>query len=140
MNLLIKLTVPFIVLLFTSCSAQEKNDNAVFEVEYKAQTRGSLINIDFKGDSIVLKSTTEDKTIVLSNAQVNDINSIVSKIKLSEIQNLAAPTNKRFTDGALHGHFSIKKNDTSYTSSDFDHGSPPKELQTLYNIFQKYVK
>ena len=84
--------------------------------------------------------TSADKSVVLSNAEVINIYNIVSKIKLSEIGALIAPSNERYRDAALTGSFIILKNDTSYTSSNFDHGNPPKELQELYNILQKYLK
>ena len=140
MNFLLKITVPFIFIIFLSCSAQEKNKKEVFKISYKAETRGSFIIIHFKDSSLVLKSTSADKSVVLSNAEVINIYNIVSKIKLSEIGDLIAPSNERYKDAALTGSFIILKNDTSYTSSNFDHGNPPKELQELYNILQKYLK
>ena len=140
MNFLLKITVPFIFIIFVSCSAQEKNKKEVFKISYKAETRGSFIIIHFKDSSLVLKSTSTDKSIVLSNAEVINIQNIASKIKLSEIGALIAPSNERYRDAALTGSFIILKNDTSYTSSNFDHGNPPKELQELYNILQKYLK
>ena len=140
MNFLLKITVPFIFIIFVSCSAQEKNKKEVFKISYKAETRGSFIIIHFKDSSLVLKSTSTDKSVVLSNAEVINIQNIASKIKLSEIGALIAPSNERYRDAALTGSFIILKNDTSYTSSNFDHGNPPKELQELYNILQKYLK
>ena len=140
MNFLLKITVPFIFIIFLSCSAQEKNKKEVFKISYKAETRGSFIIIHFKDSSLVLKSTSTDKSVVLSNAEVINIQNIASKIKLSEIGALIAPSNERYRDAALTGSFIILKNDTSYTSSNFDHGNPPKELQELYNILQKYLK
>ena len=140
MNFLLKITVPFIFIIFLSCSAQEKNKKEVFKISYKAETRGSFIIIHFKDSSLVLKSTSADKSVVLSNAEVINIQNIASKIKLSEIGALIAPSNERYKDAALTGSFIILKNDTSYTSSNFDHGNPPKELQELYNILQKYLK
>ena len=140
MNFLLKITVPFIFIIFVSCSAQEKNKKEVFKISYKAETRGSFIIIHFKDSSLVLKSTSADKSIVLSNVEVINIQNIASKIKLSEIGALIAQSNERYRDAALTGSFIILKNDTSYTSSNFDHGNPPKELQELYNILQKYLK
>jgi len=140
MNFLIKNTIPFIFIILAGCSGQEKNKKGILEISYKAETRGSFINIDFKDSSLVLKSTIGDTSIVLSKVQVINLKSITSKIKLSEIGNLIAPTNERYRDAALIGSFTIKKNDTSYVSSNFDHGSPPKEIQELYDVLHKYLK
>jgi hypothetical protein len=139
MHFLFKNTIPFIVLLLISCSTLEKHKDTMFEVSYKAQTRGSFINIVFKGNTISLMSTKEDKSMVLSNNQVDSLHSIISKIKLSEIQDLKAPSNKRFTDGALIANFTIKKDNTNYISSDFDHGNPPTELKKLYDHIQSII-
>jgi len=73
MNFLLKITVPFIFIIFLSCSAQEKNKKEVFKISYKAETRGSFIIIHFKDSSLVLKSTSADKSVVLSNAEVINI-------------------------------------------------------------------
>lgn len=139
MNILLKITIPFI-LLFMSCSVQKEIDNAIYDVYYEAKTRGSFINIHFKEHTIAFKSATEDKSMVLSKIEASTINEIISKIKLSEISNLKAPSDKRFYDGALIGNFTIKKNDTSYVSSAFDHGNPPKELLALFNKLQSFIK
>jgi hypothetical protein len=123
-----------------SCSVQKEIDNAIYDVYYEAKTRGSFINIHFKEHTIAFKSATEDKSMVLSKIEASTINEIISKIKLSEISNLKAPSDKRFYDGALIGNFTIKKNDTSYVSSAFDHGNPPKELLALFNKLQSFIK
>ena len=141
MPFLIKYTFPFLLLLvLTNCTAQNKDIDAVYKVSYLAQTRGSAINIDFKDSTLVFKSNTDDKSMVLSEVQVSTINNAVSKIKLSEIANLTAPSNKRFSDGALAASFTINKNNTSYSSIEFDHGNPPKELKDLYLLLEKYSK
>ena len=93
-----------------------------------------------KENNLLYKSNTDKKSTVLSKIQVNDINNIVYSIKLSEIANLTAPSNKRFTDNALSAKFTIKKNNTSYESIEFDHGNPPKELKDIYLLLEKYSK
>jgi hypothetical protein len=138
MNILIKVVLPIIV-LFASCSLQKKVADSIVDVYYEAETRGSFISIHFKGNAVAFKSVSADKLIDLSKIEVNDTKRIISKIKLSKIPHLIAPSNKRFYDGALIGRFTIKKNNSSYVSSDFDHGNPPKELLALYKIVQKFI-
>ena len=139
MNHLIKHTIPVILILLIGCASEEKVKNTILEISYKAQTRGSYIDIQLIGNTIDFKTAKENKSIVLSNAQINDIKSIVKKITLSEINDLQAPSNRRFTDGALIANFTIKENNTSYISSDFDHDNPPKELKGLYNLIQTFI-
>ena len=93
-----------------------------------------------KDNSIVFKSNLDDKSIVLNNVQLKSIKDVLSEIKLAEIKDLEAPSNKRFSDGALSASFTIKKDTVSYMSSDFDHGNPPKELKVLYILLEKYSK
>ena len=140
MKTLIKITFPFLLFVLTSCTAQDKDINTAFEISYVAQTRGSIVSIGFKENNLLYKSNTDKKSTVLSKIQVNDINNIVYSIKLSEIANLKAPSNKRFTDNALSAKFTIKKNNTSYESIEFDHGNPPKELKDIYLLLEKYSK
>ena len=83
-----------LVVLFSSCNAQDASNDSI-ELMYLAQTRGSSINITFKNDSLYLKSNEGDKSLVLSNQQREEISEEVSKINLSEISNLKAPSNKR---------------------------------------------
>ena len=139
MNSLLKNTIPFIVLLLISCSALEKNKNATFEVSYQAQTRGSFISIKFKGNTLDVSSTKEGKTIDLNTNQVDNLLAVISKINLSEMQDLKAPSNKRFSDGALSANFTIKKDNETYVSSNFDHENPPKELKNLYDTIQSIL-
>jgi hypothetical protein len=138
MKFLKKLTL-LIVLIFSSCSAQEETNNSL-EVKYIAQTRGSFLNITFRNDSLYLKSTERNKTLLLSKEQSKEIQEKVSKIKLSEIRNLEAPSSKRYSDGALSAKFSIKKGQQTFLSSDFDHINPPKELKPLYDLLNLYIK
>ena len=84
------------------------------------------------------KSEFEDETSVkLKNLTEKPV-LLVQEERLSEIENLEAPTEKRFTDGALSASFTIKKDDVVYTSSDFDHQNPPKELKELYQFLEEF--
>lgn len=139
MGLLVKNTILLMVLI-SSCSAIENKQEFSFEIFYKAETRGSSIYINYKENRITLKSNTEDKSIDLNNKERKKLHNIISKIKLSEIKDLIAPSNKRFTDGALIASFTIKKGDTNFVSSNFDHDNPPKEMQELYQEIKKLVK
>ena len=140
MNFILKNTIAFLILILTSCTAQNKDDNSIFGIIYEARTRGSEIKIEFKNGTLFFKSNSEEKSIVLNDAQINDIQNVAQEIKLTKIADLIAPSDKRFSDKTLSARFIIKKNDISYISSDFDHGNPPKELKELYLILEKYIQ
>lgn len=138
MSFIIKNTIVSILILIASCSPQENSVSSDLEIIYKAETRGSSFRLHFKGNTITLEDNNNEKLTTLSNSQVKKINELVLKIKLSEMEALKAPSNKRFSDGALSANFSIKKDSKSYMSSDFDHGNPPKKLKNLFLLLQKY--
>jgi hypothetical protein len=134
-----KIITLLLVVLFSSCNAQDEANDSI-ELVYLAQTRGSSINITFKNDSLYLKSNESDESLVLSKQQIEEILEEVSKINLSEISNLKAPSNKRFSDGTLIAKFIIKKESETHTSSEFDHENPPKELKSLYALLKLFIK
>ena len=137
---LFKKNIFFVLITFFACNAQQEVTNYSIALIYKAQTRGAQITITYKEDKIVFISGSDHKTIKLTKKQKQQIQIEVSKIVLSEINNLTAPSDKRFTDGALFASFQIKKNIDSYTSSDFDHKNPPEELKPLYILLESIIK
>ena len=138
MKINLKITLLFII-IFSSCNAQEETSSSI-EFTYLAQTRGSYINITFTKDSLHLNSTEKNKIIDLNEKQRENILQEISKINLSEISLLIAPSNKRFSDRTLSAKFTFKKENEVYTSSDFDHENPPEKLKSLYSILKKIIK
>lgn len=138
------ITLLLFVVLFSNCNAQQENLESTLEIEYIARTRGSSVIIIYKENSLTVRSTSGEKLINLKEEDKKRIHVEVSKIKLSEIKDLKAPTEKRFTNGTLSANFVIKKNGIVYVSSDFDHEYPQKELTRLYDtlitIIQKASK
>jgi len=111
----------------------------IYKIEYKAQTRGALYEILVEGNLLSFKSYNDSKTIVLTKEQVRQLTNEINNINLKAINDLEAPTTKRFTDGVMIAYFKINKEENSYKSSEFDHEYPPKELQTLFKILKKYI-
>lgn len=129
-----------LLLVLCNCNAQKEQDTASFEITYKAQTRGSFFNILYKKGTLTFKTNIEEKVFDLKSEEKERLIKEVSKIELSEIENLIAPSEKRFTDGALSANFIIKKNNTAFTSSDFDHKNPPEALKNLYEVLLAIIK
>lgn len=110
-----------------------------YKIEYKAQTRGALYEILVEDNLLSFKSYNDSKTIVLTEEQVKALTNEINNINLKDINDLEAPTTKRFTDGVMIAYFKINRAENSYKSSEFDHEYPPKELQTLFNILISYL-
>ncbi|MDK2771345.1 MAG: hypothetical protein KYX68_03820, partial [Flavobacterium sp.] len=54
-----------------------------------------------------------------------------SKVDKEGLQNLKAPTEKRFYDGAAIAHFRVIEGDKTYESCAFDGGFPPAEIKEI---------
>lgn len=124
---------------FFNCASQQKVMKNNYKIEYKAQTRGALYEILVKDNLLSFKSYNDSKTIVLTKEQVRQLTNEINNINLKAINDLEAPTTKRFTDGVMIAYFKINKAENSYKSSEFDHEYPPKELQTLFKILISYL-
>ena len=124
---------------FLSCAAQN-NLEILNTVEYKAHTRGNNETVKVIGKTLSYKSVNEEKIVDLREEQIKAINEVVFGMNLSKISDLKAPSDKRYSDGAMIASFIITKDKVDYKSSEFDHGNPPKELKTLYELLYKYIK
>ena len=138
MNHRINILMLLMLVIFESCAAQQKNLNII--VFYEAQTRGSFIQYELTNNILTINTNSEKKSVILNEAEIREFNLAIQKINLSEIKNVKAPSDKRFSDGALSANFKFIKNDKVFTSSDFDHGNPPKEFHDLYELFKKVEK
>lgn len=129
----IKRTVTILILIAcTNCAAQDKTRSNL-EIIYKAQTRGSLFQISYVNNKINFKNNSIEKKITLKAEDIKIIYDLVSTINLTKIEDLIAPSSDSSSDRAMIAFFSIKVNKDVFTSSNFDHGNPPKELKLLYN-------
>lgn len=130
-----KIVAIFFILLITSCSAQNFS-----EINYKAHTRGSTIEIVVKNNTIKYRTNNNKKEFKLAKEEIKHLNEIIKGISLKEIEELESPTNKRFSDGALIANFRIVAENKKYTSSAFDAGNPPKELKKLEDFLYSLIK
>jgi hypothetical protein len=75
-----------------------------------------------------------DRKILLSDL----VNKEISRINLSTINNLKAPTDKRSYDGAMYTL--IISGTKEYTSTTFDDTNPPIELKALCQLLISFVQ
>jgi heat shock protein HslJ len=111
----------------------KKQEQASITFEYSALSRGSykLISVNKKDISVINKR--EGKPIIQPCNETN-WNNLVDALKTIDMENISkleAPSQKRLFDGAAIANFKIIYNGTTYESSSFDHGNPPKELEIL---------
>ena len=116
-----------VLLTFISFGCYSQKSITVKQIEYFASTRGSSIQILVNVDHIIYNDTI----FKITPKKWNSLTSLVQKINIDKLNNLQAPTEDRFRDAALAAEIKITTFDTTYTSSQFDHGNPPKEIKKL---------
>ncbi|TXF77278.1 hypothetical protein [Chryseobacterium sp.] len=107
--------------------------SSIQEVYLEEKTRGTNRAITFApNEKTVTLNGVTTKTKVLPG-EWDAIVKTVGKLNLSNLPKFEAPTNKRYSDGALISILKITSNGKTYSSADFDSGNPPAELKDLYN-------
>lgn len=142
-----KFLIPIIaVLMFSTQCGQFKdtsNNNSTISatqdavtIAYTAQSRGfyEKVWVDASGISFVdNRELNNVKTKPISTAGWKELLALKNTLNLENLPNLKAPSEKRFSDGAAIGSLTIKTEHTEVGSSEFDHGNPPKEIETMVN-------
>lgn len=139
-----------ILFLVSSCGTVKStnvtglsNDEALV-IQYEANTRGFYQKLTVQNHTI---SASEDRNGV-ENPIVQKISDLdwkalmfeVNKIDLENLQNLVAPTEKRFYDGAAIASLKITYKTKTYETKSFDHGFPPLEIQKVVEIVNALYK
>jgi len=103
------------------------------QIQLAERTRGFSKSIVFTSS---LKTTNNNEDIVntkVSPAEWQAVSKLAENLDLSKISDLQSPTTGRHSDRAMAASIIITSNGKEYTSSSFDAGHPPKELEALYN-------
>lgn len=134
----------FFLLLFCSSNAFSQQSAEIARVEFNSGTRAyreqlivtkdslSVIKEDFREDDrpqIIRRPTTarEWKSVLSS----------LSKVRLSEIDNLESPTKNREVDAAAHGSIIITSSDGQSYTHGFDDENPHKSFHDLMSCIRK---
>ncbi|WP_426482428.1 hypothetical protein [Chryseobacterium sp. R2ACT005] len=129
----------------TSCVHKNSSENStttittvvqqqrIEQIQLAERTRGFSKSIVFTPS---LKTTNTNEDIVnakVSTAEWKAVSKLAETLDLSKISDLKSPTTGRHSDRAMAASIIITSNGKEYTSSSFDSGHPPKELEALYN-------
>lgn len=130
-----KFLIVLLSLLFVDngCSQTSNINTDAISFEYSAMSRGQFLEIKVnkkttsikknRNDAAISKPTEEKKWETLLNA--------LKSVTIENIQNLKAPSENRFFDGAAIGHLKITYKGKTYESQSFDHGNPHDEIAQL---------
>jgi hypothetical protein len=131
------------IFLGKGCDSEQQQDMKMAVVTYTANTRGFYQRITIQDQNILVSKERGDQTVTTAKISDADWKTLVtefSKIKLEDLPNLKAPTEKRFYDGAAIGDLKVTYQGQTYESSAFDHGTPPAEIAGLVNKMVSLAK
>lgn len=102
-------------------------------LEYEAMSRGFYQKITIEKNKAMVISGRGAKPIAfdITSEDLVNLAELYSKVDKEGLQNLKAPTEKRFYDGAAIAHFRVIEGDKTYESCAFDGGLPPAEIKEI---------
>ncbi|WP_426432027.1 META domain-containing protein [Winogradskyella sp. HB-48] len=113
-----------------------KDNYKKFAVIYETSTRGSFEHIEISEHNIKISKDRGLENMNTYHCNPQDwkaLNELLSNSVVENLDLLKAPTDKRLYDGAPHATLSVIKGDVIMMTPTFDHGAPPKEIETLVN-------
>lgn len=139
------ITIILLSLLFAkSCDSKAQQDMKNTNVEYTASTRGYYQHIVITNQTIAVSSERDSKTIPtatkISTADWKILVDEFQKLKLDNIKDLVAPSDKRTYDAAAFAHLKILHQEKKYVSNDFDNGNPPADIAKFTNKVTEIAK
>jgi hypothetical protein len=105
-------------------------------ISYEETTRGFYERVWITKDSITVtndRNHNEKINVSTPGAAWNELMAILNTVNISELPNLEAPTTLRHHDGARFTTLSVTQNQLETSTASFDHGHPPKAIETLVN-------
>ena len=104
-------------------------------VVYQETTRGFYREITIREGKIFVVTARGAKPAFweLKKEDYKKLLDLYQKIDLKGLSSLKDPTQKRFYDGAPIATLSFSGEKETYTSSEFDGGFPPKEIEAFVN-------
>ena len=104
-------------------------------VVYQETTRGMFREITVREGKIFVITARGAKPAFweLKKEDYKKLLDLYQKIDLKSLSSLKDPTQKRFYDGAPIATLSFTNEKDTFTSSEFDGGFPPKEIEAFVN-------
>jgi hypothetical protein len=129
-----------VITLFTTCPKDKQgkimNQDRLVTLEYSAISRGFFKEVKVTENTIkVLKNRNSENAGALEckKEDWSRLQEELNGIDLTTIKDLKAPTSKRLYDGAAIATLKITIDGEEFHSCSFDHGFPPKEIESIVN-------
>jgi hypothetical protein len=153
MKIIISLISLSLSCITIGCNTQ-KNSATSNEIVQSKPTNSKIEKISYveytRGTRRIFTFTESTKTVAVNDQNVTNYQNTSSewtalreqvlKLDLPKINTYKAPTSDRFSDAAYAATINISYDGKQFSSSDFDSGFPPKELEQLYNELTKQTR
>lgn len=136
-----KLKLFFTLLFVTFLSLSQTKE--IESVTYNARTIGGAsasIKVYMTASKTTFEKNGVSQTFDTDQTLWKKINRDVKKIKLSDISNLKAPSNRRSYGGALTATLTVDEGEFEYTSSKFDDGNPPDLIKQIVDDMMYIIR
>ncbi len=114
-------------------STSKQASHNIVAIEYTATSRSNYASIKATARKVFV-TLEKDKAPAAYTNTVQKWETLLKSaesITVEAISSIEAPSKAFQYDGAAIAHLKITKNNTTYTTQAFDHGNPPKEIETL---------
>lgn len=146
-NRLYILLFAFVFPFFFACESSkstQNNSEVISKITLEKSTLGSHSVSEITEKSIQTSYTERNGSVTskstdLTSKQWKELNRLISKLDLTELDRWEGPTQARFYDGAMATTIIIESGGESYNSQSFDEGEPPAELKELYDYLESLV-
>ena len=111
-------------------------------IYYEASSRGFFLSISIRPGSLTIIKTRggNPEVIPLDEANSSLITSELKEIDLSSFNTLVPPSASSAFDAAHMAFIRVSTAQETFESVQFDHGNPPKEIESLVNLILALAK
>ena len=119
-----------------------KNQEQNYAIKYSAMSRGIFKEIAINNETISVQKSRNSKPEIqpIKDDLWREIVANIQPIDLESLEKLEAPTGKRLYDAAAHATLKISLDGKTYSTSSFDHGYPPKDIEGICDILVKLME
>lgn len=114
--------------------------NDIKSFEYIAASRGVMYQVIISKDTTIVKTLDFEKKQSTRKDEWGKLFNEASHIDLKDLDNLKTYSENRYTDKALSARLIVRTKDSTYSSIEFDHGNPPKEIKKIVEILTSHLK
>lgn len=105
-------------------------------IVYQTSARGAFEYLSISKETITISEDRNLQKMAHYSCSENDwevLNNLIEQVDLETLHTLNVPSNLRMSDAAAEATLAIQIGDVQYMTPAFDHGNPPKEIETLVN-------